>query len=252
MIKYQDINGVRLAFDREDGQGPAVVLMHGWGCNSSTLASIAATVRAMGRTLINIDMPGSGASSEPPVPWGTEEYCAAIEELLRREEVGPDAVMLGHSNGGRIAILYASRNPLGKLILVDAAGVKHRRPFKVYVFKALKNSANLLLGKKRARKPIERLRKLFGSADYNSSSPMMKACMSLLTGRDLCDVMPLIKAPTLLIWGDRDTATPPADAKKMEKLIPNAGLVMFPGAGHYSFLDNPGQFAAVLQSFLNS
>ena len=64
--------------------------------------------------------------------------------------------------------------------------------------------------------------------------------------------MPLIKAPTLLIWGEDDTATPLRDAKKMERLIPGSGLVSFPGCGHYSFLDNAGQFAAVLQSFLKS
>ena len=57
---------------------------------------------------------------------------------------------------------------------------------------------------------------------------------------------------TLLIWGENDTATPLADAKKMNRLLPDSGLVSFPGCGHYSFLDNPGQFAAVLSSFLNS
>ncbi|MDE5981582.1 MAG: alpha/beta hydrolase, partial [Duncaniella sp.] len=67
-----------------------------------------------------------------------------------------------------------------------------------------------------------------------------------------CHVMPSIKAPTLLIWGENDTVTPLYDAKKMESLIPGSGLVSFPGCGHYSFLDNPAQFAAVLRSFLNS
>jgi pimeloyl-ACP methyl ester carboxylesterase len=63
--------------------------------------------------------------------------------------------------------------------------------------------------------------------------------------------MPQIAAPTLLVWGENDTATPIKDARKMEKLIPDAGLVAFAGCGHYSFLDNPGGFAAVLKSFLN-
>ena len=62
--------------------------------------------------------------------------------------------------------------------------------------------------------------------------------------------MPFIKAPSLLIWGENDTATPISDARIMEKLIPDAGLVSFKGAGHYSFLDNPAQFKAVIRSFL--
>ena len=76
--------------------------------------------------------------------------------------------------------------------------------------------------------------------------------MSRVVNEDLCHLMPEIKAPTLLIWGTNDTATPLADAKKMEKLIPGASLVAFEGAGHYSFLDRPAQFAAVLRSFLTA
>lgn len=80
----------------------------------------------------------------------------------------------------------------------------------------------------------------------------MRAIMSRVVNEDLTHELPKIAAPTLLIWGENDTATPLSDAKKMEKLIPNAGLVSFAGCGHYSFLDNPVQFAAVLTSFLKS
>ncbi|MDE6366944.1 MAG: alpha/beta hydrolase, partial [Muribaculaceae bacterium] len=76
--------------------------------------------------------------------------------------------------------------------------------------------------------------------------------LSRVVNEDLCGVMPAIKAPVLLVWVEAETATPLADAKKMESLIPGSGLVSFPGAGHYSFLERPAQFAAVLTSFLNS
>jgi pimeloyl-ACP methyl ester carboxylesterase len=62
--------------------------------------------------------------------------------------------------------------------------------------------------------------------------------------------MPLIKVPTLLFWGENDTATPLADAKKMEQLIPDAGLVTVAGAGHFSFLENTPLFLRVVESFL--
>lgn len=99
---------------------------------------------------------------------------------------------------------------------------------------------------------IEAQRAKRGSADYNSASPKMRAILSKVVNEDLKSVMPQIKAPTLLIWGDNDTATPLKDAKIMERLIPDAGLVSFPACGHYSFLDNPRQFAAVLSSFLSA
>ena len=81
---------------------------------------------------------------------------------------------------------------------------------------------------------------------------MMRAILSKCVNEDLKHVMPLIKAPTLLIWGENDTATPLSDAKTMEKLIPDAGLVSFPGCGHYSFLDNPVGYKAVIKEFLKN
>ena len=79
---------------------------------------------------------------------------------------------------------------------------------------------------------------------------MMRAILSKVVNEDLCHLMPKIKASTLLFWGEKDTATPLADAKRMEKLIPDAGLVSVAGAGHYSFLENMPLFVRVLESFL--
>lgn len=110
----------------------------------------------------------------------------------------------------------------------------------------------IMLGKEKARQRIEAMRAARGSSDYNNATPMMRRILSRIVNEDLKHLMPQIKAPTLLIWGENDTATPLADAKTMERLIPDAGLVSFPGCGHYSFLDNPSQFSAVLRSFLNS
>ena len=109
----------------------------------------------------------------------------------------------------------------------------------------------LLLGKKRGEAALNRYRAKVGSSDYSNASPMMRAILSKVVNEDLKSVMPRIACPTLLIWGANDTATPLADAKIMEKLIPDAGLVSFDGVGHYSFLENPYQFAAVLKSFLS-
>ncbi|MDE6528166.1 MAG: alpha/beta hydrolase, partial [Muribaculaceae bacterium] len=185
-----------------------------------------------------------------------DEYTTLIEKFIKR--VLHDApVLIGHSFGGRIAILLSSRNSgTDSIILVDAAGIKPRRSlkyyYKVYSFKAGKAIMRLCLGKKRAESRIEAMRSSRGSSDYALSTPKMRAILSKVVNEDLTDRLPHIKAPALLIWGENDTATPIADARKMERLIADAGLVSFPGCGHYSFLDNPAQFRAVLNSFLNS
>ena len=78
---------------------------------------------------------------------------------------------------------------------------------------------------------------------------MMRSVMSICVNEDLKYLLPAVKAPTLLVWGEEDTATPISDAVTMEKLIPDAGIVKFPGCGHYSFLDNPVGFKTVMKSF---
>ncbi len=248
-----DIDGVKLHYTVE-GSGKPLILMHGWGCSHQTVASIAA-VAAESHTVYNVDFPGFGESPEPPEVWGVEQYTRLIEEFARR--LGLERPSLaGHSFGGRVGLLFASRGDVDKLILIDAAGVKPRRSlkyyYKVYSFKLMKCLMRLIFGRQGAERRIEAQRARRGSADYASSSPRMRAILSKVVNEDLKSVMPSIKAPTLLIWGEDDTATPMRDARTMERLIPDAGLVSFPGCGHYSFLDNRGQFAAVLRSFLNS
>lgn len=253
MEKEIKINGISLHYT-ETGAGPDMILMHGWGCQGSTLASIE-RVASEYCHVYNIDFPGFGASTEPSEVWGVEEYTQLLERFVELLGVS-NPILLGHSFGGRVGLLYASRNEVSKLILVDAAGVKPRRSikyyYKVYSYKLGCKVLRLLLGAEKAQRHIDTLRAKRGSSDYNNASAMMKRILSKVVNEDLTHVMPQIKSPTLLIWGEKDSATPLRDANFMEKLIPDAGLVTFPGCGHYSFLDNPVQFAAVLRSFLKS
>ena len=85
-----------------------------------------------------------------------------------------------------------------------------------------------------------------GSADYRNSSPRMRAVMSRCVNEDLRGVMPAIKPRHCWCGGEKDTATRSPTLAGWRKLIPDAGLVSFPGCGHYSFLDNPIGFRAVL------
>ena len=245
--------GTRMAYSAS-GSGKPLILMHGWGCDSSTVASIAAVASETHR-VYNVDFPGFGASPEPPAVWGVEEYARATEEFAAKLGI-ENPVLVGHSFGGRVGIIFASRNKVNRMILVDAAGIKPKRTLKYYAkvwsFKLMKRLARLVYGKEKAQAVIEAQRARRGSSDYAAASPKMRAIMSKVVNRDLRCLLPAISCPTLLVWGENDTATPLRDAKIMEREIPDAGLVSFPGCGHYSFLDNPGGFAAVVRSFLKS
>ena len=252
MEKDIEINGVRMHYE-ETGQslGCPVIVMHGWGCDHSTVRSIA-SVLEHGMRVFSVDLPGHGKSPEPPSVWGVEDFTRLIEAFAEKLRL-VEPSLVGHSFGGRIALLMSSRTPVRKVVLVDSAGIKPRRGigyyWKVYSFKVFKRIAIGLLGDKTGGAIVDRWRSRRGSDDYRRSTPMMRAVMSKCVNEDLKGVMPSVAAPTLLVWGDNDTATPLSDAKTMEKLIPDAGLVSFPGCGHYSFLDNPFGFKAVIMEF---
>ena len=73
--------------------------------------------------------------------------------------------------------------------------------------------------------------------------------MVMAVNEDLTDLLPLVRQDTLLIWGDRDTATPISDGKLMEERIPNSGLCVLEGCGHFSFLEKPSQFRSIMRSY---
>lgn len=238
-------------FIETSGNGDPVFLLHGWGCTHEIFAALQQLLSPQYK-VYNFDFPGFGASQEPDTVWGTDDYTRLIEQFAKENDIKSPA-LIGHSFGGRISIIYASRNETSRVVLVDAAGIKPKRPLKyyckVYSFKAFKWLCKIFLPKKTAQAIIERRRGRSGSSDYNNASPMMRAILSKVVNEDLTSLLPKIKSPTLLFWGNQDTATPLEDAKKMERLIPDAGLVIAHGTGHFSFLENAGLFATVIKNF---
>lgn len=233
------------------GNGEPVILLHGWGCTHNIFTALQQVLSAKYK-VFNFDFPGFGQSEEPCDVWGTEEYTCMVEQFAKDNDIVRPA-LVGHSFGGRISIIFASRNEVSRVVLVDAAGIKPKRPIKYYIkvysFKFMKWLCNTFLPKSQAEKIIDKRRKSAGSSDYSNASPMMRAILSKVVNEDLTHLLPKIASPTLLFWGNMDTATPLADAKTMERLIPDAGLVVAHGTGHFSFLENPGLFTSVIKSF---
>lgn len=250
-----EIDGVGMRYDKYGSGSQEVIVMHGWGCKASTVDILAQAATGNNTTVYNLDLPGFGDSDEPTSVWGVDEYTSFVKAFADRVGI-KKPVLIGHSFGGRISILYSSKWDTEKIILVDAAGIKPHRGakyyFKVIPFKIAKKILPLLAGRKRSAAIIDKWRRKAGSSDYNNASPLMRKILSKVVNEDLTDRLGLISAPTLLIWGAKDTATPLSDAKKMEKRIPDAGLVLYPEAGHYSFLDRPAQTQAVIASFLKT
>ena len=80
----------------------------------------------------------------------------------------------------------------------------------------------------------------------------MRGVMVRVVNEDLTYLFDKIEAPTLLMWGEKDDATPVSDARIMESKMRDAGLVVLKNAGHFSYIDNQGEFAVITNNFLNN
>ncbi len=244
-------NGAKVHY-KTTGEGQDVMLLHGWGCNIDTFKYLQSNLEKKYRVTA-IDFPGFGKSPEPTTVWGVEDYTRCIEEFVKIYGL-KSPIFLGHSFGGRVAILLSSRNDVKKIILTDSAGVKPQST-KISVsriFSKAKKISAKIIGEKATEKLVKPFANSLASEDYKNATVMMKEILKKVVDEDLTHVMPNIKASTLLIWGANDTATPLSDAKIMEKLIPDAGLVVFPNCGHFSFLENPGYYQTIVENFLQS
>lgn len=240
----------------DKGQGDLVVLLHGWGSNITLFENMINLLSVKYR-VVAMDMPGFGDSEEPKEPWCVDDYVDFVLEFLKKYSFDK-VTFLGHSFGGRVIIKLCSRKlpfEIEKVILVDSAGVKPEKTtaqkVKQTAYKMTKKVYSSNAFQKMFPSALENLRRKNGSADYNAASPVMRQTLVKVVNEDLCDLMPNVKCPALLIWGKNDDATPLSDGEKMEKLMPEAALVAFDNAGHYSFLEQQILFNRVLASFMN-
>lgn len=256
------INGLNINYI-DEGSGQLLLMLHGWGSNIELFKGIIDFAKSKYH-VVAMDMPGFGKSDEPKEPMNVDDYVnfviSFIKELYPSEK---EIILLGHSMGGRIIIKLTSGMHDGriktdfavpKIVLTDAAGVKpvrsaaqNKRTKRYKFYKSIITKTGIA---KAFPGTLDALQKKFGSADYAAASPIMRQSLVKVVNEDLVPYMPSVTMPALLIWGDLDTATPLSDGQQMEKLMPEAGLAVINGVGHYSFLENPVLYNKILGSFL--
>ena len=239
----------------DEGEGDVILLLHGWGASITLYAGII-DVLSRAHRVIALDMPGFGKTPEPPEPWCVDDYADFVLKFIASFELMKFSVVV-HSFGGRVFFKMNAREDLPftieKAVLIDSAGILPKKSFwqkaslRCYKIGRAVMSTRVL----RFLYPdaVDNMRRRRGSADYNSATPTMRATLVRVVNEDLEPLIHLVKCPTLLIWGDADTATPISDARRMEELIWDAGLVVCEGAGHFSFAEQAGKVNAALETF---
>ncbi len=247
-----ELNGLKIHF-KVSGQGRDLLLLHGWGAELSAMRPLHKHYERFFKTY-SLDLPGFGLSDPPPRKWGVAEYAGLVSSFLQNQGI-KSPIMLGHSFGGKISIyMAAEKYPIRKLILVDSAGVVPPRSasyyVRVYAYKTARYIMELPGLKRVFAQRLERIKSQAGSEDYRRARGVMRETLVKVVNQDLTSMMSKIDVPTLLVWGVDDTATPVADGRLMEQLIPTADLVELENAGHYSYLDCFPRFVQVTGYFL--
>ena len=238
-INDVDVNYVNYGNKEKD----TVVYLHGWGQNIEMMKPVADPF-SDDFNIVIIDLPGFGLSSEPTYVWTLYDYVECIKTLLDSLNI-EEPILVGHSFGGKISLLYASMYPVKKLVLFAS-------PFKKEIKKeSLKLKTLKTLKKVPGIKKLEGFaKKHIGSTDYKNASEHMRKIMVEHVNLDLTNEVKKIKCPTLLLWGTSDDAVPVERAYELESLINDAGVVIYDNCTHYAYLERLNQTINVLWNFL--
>ncbi|OGB25504.1 MAG: hypothetical protein A3I66_16110 [Burkholderiales bacterium RIFCSPLOWO2_02_FULL_57_36] len=275
--QYADLEGLRIGY-RDYGEGPVLVMLHGWPLNGDTFASVVDAIATQCRCIVP-DLPGAGMTR-----WSTHHdlspvgQARLIQALLAALNI-TDYSLLGNDSGGMVARYLAGgrESPVNKLVLLNTEIPRHRAPYQ-RLYKCL---ARWLPGYSAiARIQLKfdaylRSRQGFGGTLYNhqhllgsfnrrfilpltrSRQRMNEATLSFVAMLnwpqldELRYVHERIQAPTLFIWGRQDDTFPEARAVEMSRSFKKlAGFISIDKAKLYVHEDQPEQVAQHLSAFL--
>lgn len=222
------------------GAGPPVVLLHGlagsWRWWRRNVRALAAQ-----HTVYLVNLPGFGEFGGGSKQFALQEATDWLAEWL--EAVGlASCSLVAHSMGGYLTLKLAARRPelVERAVLVGPAGVPYQRSLPRFAGPLM--AATLWMTP--SFLPILAL-------DSLRAGPrtLLRAARELIA-EDIRADLPSVKAPTLLVWGDRDTLVPIQLGRVMRASLPDARLLVLPGAGHVAQYDRPEAFNAAALTFL--
>lgn len=277
-LEYRTIHGYRRAF-RVAGSGPAIVLIHGIGDNSTTWDTVQAKL-AQRFTVIAPDLLGHGKSDKPRADYSVAAYANGMRDLLSVLDID-SATVVGHSLGGGVAMQFAYQFPqlVDRLILVGAGGVTKevnvalrvaslplgsealallRLPLVLPALQVIGRMGGALFGKTGVGRDIpDMLRILADLPEPTASSAFARTLRAVVDWRgqvvtmlDRCYLTQSV--PVQLIWGGSDSVIPVSHAEMAHAAMPGSQLEIFEGSGHFPFHDDPDRFVEIVQKFIDS
>ena len=249
-------HGLDIAYERV-GKGPPIVFLHGAAADNRLwrpqLAGLADEF-----TVIAWDEPGAGRSSDVPADFGLADYASCLAALIEELALGP-AHVAGLSWGGTVALELWRHQPrlVASLMLADTyAGWKGSLPEEEV--RARVEGARQMLAAEEfdptlpglfAGEPPAEFAPLLEEVATAVRPESLRTQLFVMAEADQRAILPDISVPTLLIWGELDARSPLSVAHQFQQAIRDTTLVVIPGSGHISNLENPEQFNEAVREF---
>lgn len=216
-----------------------VIILHGWTTETDKWDPF---LKYLPGKLLKIP----GLTEKINKPWTLDDYVQWLNKKINKK-----SVLIGHSNGGRIAIAFAARYPskVEKLILIDSAGIYHNElphRLKMLAFRTIAKIGKAITTSERLK---VLLYKLAREGDYKNANPIQKQTMINLISADLTPMLGMITVPTLIIWGQDDKITPLSDAKLMRQKIKSSTLKIL-DAKHSPQFTHPKEVAKIIHEYI--
>lgn len=216
-------------------------IIHGWTYTVEPWRKTLEILREQGISVKMLKVPG--LTEESKKVFTIEDYVK-----WANKEIPDGAIALGHSNGGRILLNLCAKKPekLKYLILLDSAGIYEPTLKKKIVERVAK------IGKPLKKIPIldKIFHKVTGSTDYSKAPENMKETLRNMLASDKDLDFSKVKTKTFILWGKKDTTTPPRQATAMYEKLPNAELKFYANWTHAPYISNPDELARVLVSLV--
>lgn len=223
-----------------------LVLIHGWGVSSEIFKSLYPFLEKDFQ-IYALDLPGFG---QTPIekPMKLKDYADFVYKYLKDKKI-EQPIIIGHSFGGAVAVKLALIYPesISKIILAGAAAI--RQPsVKTKIKRKIAGLVSPILSLKLKKMLIKKSG--LEQSDYAAiQNPILKETFKTIINEDLTAELPLVKIPTLIVWGDKDFETPLDGGKLIAKLIPGSRIEIIKNASHFAFLEKPEEFIKLIKEF---
>jgi len=238
------------------GQGHPLPLLHGWGASSALVWGLAERMIPLGYRAFAPDLPSFGQTPAPAQPWTVYDYADWVLAYLDFHQL-ERVYLFGHSFGGRLGLVLGARHPqrILKMALADSAGVLPKTNplarWRLMAYKGLRDQLIRLGARSLAEELRRRYNARYASSDFRATTGPLRQTFINVVGEDLLPLAAQVAPSTLLFWGDKDEDTPLWQGQLLEKTIPDAGLIVYEGAGHYSYLERLSQTAQTMHYFFS-